>query len=231
MTPNSLSSVQTHRGTVMSMLLAISITNMKISVFRKLQCWSSTSMKNCIYDFIKNNGNGEFDFVPWFSFAFPNGSPTAHYLATQALFAFIRDHRWTSHSLHTTVEKNWISSERGGPSPPKLIDWLNQNSEKQHVTCVNRPAIVREIQHFGLFPAFPHFCENVLLYFEITKIAENRNNCSCTETFCLKKLYNNVKPLKLFLIKKYVKNGWKSQNIFTVGDILFENVNDSVLLM
>ena len=26
---------------------------------------------------------------------------------------------------------------------------------------VNRPAIVREIPHFGLFPAFPHFCENV----------------------------------------------------------------------
>ena len=44
---------------------------------------------------------------------------------------------------------------------------------------VNRPAIVREIQHFGLFPAFPHFCKNVpqfWLYFEITKIAENRKN-------------------------------------------------------
>ena len=26
---------------------------------------------------------------------------------------------------------------------------------------VNRPAIVREIPHFGLFPAFPHFCQNV----------------------------------------------------------------------
>ena len=37
---------------------------------------------------------------------------------------------------------------------------------------VNRPAIVREIPHFGLLPAFPHFCQNVLhfwLYFEITK--------------------------------------------------------------
>ena len=54
---------------------------------------------------------------------------------------------------------------------------------------VNRPAIVREIPHFGLFPAFPHFCENVphfWLYFEITKIAKNRNNLSCTETFCSK---------------------------------------------
>ena len=54
---------------------------------------------------------------------------------------------------------------------------------------VNRPAIVREIPHFGLLPAFPHFCENVphfWLYFETTKFAENRNNCSCTETFCSK---------------------------------------------
>ena len=43
---------------------------------------------------------------------------------------------------------------------------------------VNRPAIVREIPHVGLFPAFPHFCENVphfWLYFETTKIAQNRN--------------------------------------------------------
>ena len=40
---------------------------------------------------------------------------------------------------------------------------------------VNRPAIVREIPHFCLFPAFPHFCQNVphfWLYFEIIKIAE-----------------------------------------------------------
>ena len=60
---------------------------------------------------------------------------------------------------------------------------------------VNRPAIVREIQHFGLFPAFPHFCENVphfRLYFEIIKIAENCNNFSCTETFCSKTLCENV---------------------------------------
>ena len=44
---------------------------------------------------------------------------------------------------------------------------------------VNRPAIVWEILHFGIFPAFPHFCENVLhgwIYFKITKIAKNRNN-------------------------------------------------------
>ena len=56
---------------------------------------------------------------------------------------------------------------------------------------VNHPAIVREIPHFGFFPAFPHFCQNVphfWLYFEITKIAENRNNFCCTETFCSKKL-------------------------------------------
>ena len=60
---------------------------------------------------------------------------------------------------------------------------------------VNRPAIVREIPHFCLFPAFLHFRKNVphfWLYFEITKIAENRNNFSCTETFCSKKLCENV---------------------------------------
>ena len=46
---------------------------------------------------------------------------------------------------------------------------------------VIRPAIMREIPYFGLFPAFPHFCQNVphfWLFFEITKITENRNNFS-----------------------------------------------------
>ena len=61
---------------------------------------------------------------------------------------------------------------------------------------VNRPAIVTEIPHLGSFPAFPHFCQNVphfWLYFEIAKIAENRNNFSCIkETFCSKKLYEKV---------------------------------------
>ena len=79
---------------------------------------------------------------------------------------------------------------------------------------VNRPAIVREIPHFGLFPAFPHFCQNVphfWLYFEIKKIAENRNHFSSTETFCSKKLCENVSDsitylLQLPLIKTYVKN-------------------------
>ena len=28
---------------------------------------------------------------------------------------------------------------------------------RQHVVGVNRPPIVREIPHFSLFPAFPHF--------------------------------------------------------------------------
>ena len=60
---------------------------------------------------------------------------------------------------------------------------------------VNRPAIVREIPHFGLFSAFPHFRQNVphfWLYFEITQIVENLNNVSCAETFCPKKLCRNV---------------------------------------
>ena len=44
-------------------------------------------------------------------------------------------------------------------------------------------------------PAFLYFCQNVphfWLYFEIKKISENRNNFSCTETFCAKKLCKNV---------------------------------------
>ena len=55
--------------------------------------------------------------------------------------------------------------------------------ECMYVIGVNRPAIVREMPHFGLFPAF---------YFEITKIAENCTNVSCTDTFCSKKLCENV---------------------------------------
>ena len=38
-----------------------------------------------------------------------------------------------------------------------------------NVIGVNHPAIVREIPHFDVFPAFPHFSENVphfWLYFE-----------------------------------------------------------------
>ena len=49
---------------------------------------------------------------------------------------------------------------------------------------VNLPAIVREIPHFGLFPAFLSERPAFLAFFELTKIAENRNNFSCTETFC-----------------------------------------------
>ena len=60
---------------------------------------------------------------------------------------------------------------------------------------VNPPAIVREIPHFGFFPAFPHFCENIphfWLDFETTKIGENRVNFRYTETFSSKKLCENV---------------------------------------
>ena len=41
--------------------------------------------------------------------------------------------------------------------------------EGRNVIGVNHPAIVREIPHFDVFPAFPHFSENVphfWLYFE-----------------------------------------------------------------
>ena len=54
---------------------------------------------------------------------------------------------------------------------------------------VNRPAIVREIPHFGFFPAFPHFCENVP-HFWLN--FENRTNFRCTETFSSKNLCENV---------------------------------------
>ena len=63
---------------------------------------------------------------------------------------------------------------------------------RAHSIGVNRPAIMREIPHFCLFP---DFCENVLHFwhfFETPKIDENRNKFSCTETFCSKKLYENV---------------------------------------
>ena len=78
----------------------------------------------------------------------------------------------------------------------------------------NRPAIVREIPHFGIFPAFPHFCENVpnvWLYFEITKIAENRNNVSSMKIFSSKKLCENVNDsvtqlLKLLFYSKIAEN-------------------------
>ena len=54
---------------------------------------------------------------------------------------------------------------------------------------VNRPAIVREIPHFGFFPAFPHFCENVPHFWHNF---ENRTNFRCTETFSSKNLCENV---------------------------------------
>ena len=41
---------------------------------------------------------------------------------------------------------------------------------------VNRPAIVRELPHFGLFPAFLHFGENVPHFWLYFEIAENRIN-------------------------------------------------------
>ena len=60
----------------------------------------------------------------------------------------------------------------------------------------------REIPHFGLFPASPHFRENVLhfwFYFE-KKIAESRNNFRCTDTFCSKKLCENVNDSITYLL-------------------------------
>ena len=57
---------------------------------------------------------------------------------------------------------------------------------------VNRPAIVQEIPHFGLFPAFSPERPALMDLFRNKKIAENRNNYSCTETFCSKNLCKNI---------------------------------------
>ena len=61
---------------------------------------------------------------------------------------------------------------------------------------------MREIPHFSLFPAFPHFLENVphfWLYFEKQKIPENRDilgarkKCVCNSSFTLKDFCLNDK--------------------------------------
>ena len=85
-------------------------------------------------------------------------------------------------------------------TPPACLSPLHTTphyplTSSAKVICVKRPAIVREIPHFGLIPAFPHFFQIVphfWLYFEVTKIAENSNTFSCTETLCSKKVYENV---------------------------------------
>ena len=85
-----------------------------------------------------------------------------------------------------SADKSSTESENEG-FPLTLLPAERRPARRQQRIGVNRPAIVREIPHFCLFPAFPHFCENVphfWLYFETTKIAENRNNVSCLETFC-----------------------------------------------
>ena len=67
----------------------------------------------------------------------------------------------------------------------KLLKWWCPNDG----IGVNRPAIVREIPHFGLFPAFLPERPAFLALFRNYK---NRNNVSCTETFCSKKLCENA---------------------------------------
>ena len=78
----------------------------------------------------------------------------------------------------------------------KTLEWPLTRSRRRGARIfnigVNRPAIVWEIPHFGLFPAFlrerrAHFW----LYFEKTKITEDRNHFHCTETFCSKELREN----------------------------------------
>ena len=97
------------------------------------------------------------------------------------------DRGW-SHALVPFPKFEQICNRTGKISSVITGLWLDgADQQVLQFIGVNRPAIVRKIPHFGLFPAFPHFCENVphfWLYFEITKIAENRNNFPCTETFC-----------------------------------------------
>ena len=65
------------------------------------------------------------------------------------------------------------------------------------------------------------------LYFEIKKIAENRNHFSCMETFCSKKLCENgndsvTLPITVIFDSAFRQKSLKMAIIVTVGDILFE---------
>ena len=108
-----------------------------------------------------------------------------------------------------------MSTHTGWTPPPSslAVDWVMFGfylvNAKIIEKCigVNRPAIVREIPHFGLFPAFPHFFQNIphfWLYFEINKIAENGNTFGCTEKFCSKKLCENVSYTVIQSLKLYI---------------------------
>ena len=79
--------------------------------------------------------------------------------------------RHMTHVLMSACE-SWLATEYDFPHSSHC-DSKTQTSHRCQPS-----AIVRVIPHFGLFPAFPHFCRNVphfWLYFEITKIALNRN--------------------------------------------------------
>ena len=61
------------------------------------------------------------------------------------------------------AREGWWEAREGGRGG------IEGGREGRDVIDVNHPAIVREIPHFDVFPAFPHFSENVQhfwLYFE-----------------------------------------------------------------
>ena len=95
----------------------------------------------------------------------------------------------TTEQLETIVESNWQWSVY----IQTIIQIFAETGVHQSHICtccigVNRPAIVREILHFGLFRAFPHFLPERPAFLASFRNNINRNNFSCTETFCSKKL-------------------------------------------
>ena len=99
------------------------------------------------------------------------------------------------------------------PSLPLSLS-LSLSRSLSLIIGVHRPAIVRDNPAFILH-YFPH---SRIFYFATPcrisgfiskKIAENRNNFSCTDTFCSKKLCETsmrASNISLLLITKYVKD-------------------------
>ena len=95
---------------------------------------------------------------------------------------------------------------------------------------VNHPAIVREIPHFGLFPAF---CENVPHFCFISKY---KKSLKIAIMFTIRRHFVGNSSAKTamiaspsYLIVIFIQKSLKNAMIFTVGAILFEkalrNVN------
>ena len=73
---------------------------------------------------------------------------------------------WSSAVCSGLSSQTWTRLERSSHGARGSRRWYPPSSGcdsscGQEDIGVNRPAIVREIPHFCLFPAFPHFCKNV----------------------------------------------------------------------